>query len=105
MVYPLPYGLNCFWDKSYIRQTLRHLKTRIKEHLPTCVVKFIEKEPKIMTIATENATKISSVADNLVNNKECSKNYDLSRFKILHQKNLIQIKDLVTITALISTWK
>ena len=51
------YKLNCFWDKSYIGQTSRHLKTK-KDHLPTCVVKLMEKEPKNITIATENATKI-----------------------------------------------
>ena len=49
------------------------------------MVKFIKKEPKIMTRATENATKRSSVAEHLVNNKECAENYDLSRFEILHQ--------------------
>ena len=76
---------NCFCDKSYIGQTSRHSKTRIKEYLPTCVIKLIEKEPKIITIATENATKRSSVAEHLVNNKECAKNYDSSRFKVLHQ--------------------
>ena len=33
-----------FVIKSYIGQTSGHLKNRIKEHLPTCVVKFIEKK-------------------------------------------------------------
>ena len=32
------YKFKCFCDKSYIGQTSRDLKTRIKEHLPTCVV-------------------------------------------------------------------
>ena len=56
----LVYKFNSFCDKSYIGQTSRHLKTRLKEHLPTCVVKFIEKEPKNMTTAIDNATKRTS---------------------------------------------
>ena len=61
----LVYKFNCFCGKSYIGQTLRHVKTRIKEHLPTCVVKFIEKEPKNMTTATDNKPK-----EHLVNYRE-----------------------------------
>ena len=45
----------------------------VKEHLPTLVVKFMEKEPKNMTRETENATKRFSVAEHLVNNRECAK--------------------------------
>ena len=45
----------------------------------------MEKEPKNMTIATENATKRSSVAEHLVNNRECARKYEFSRFKIIHQ--------------------
>ena len=47
----------------------------------------MEKKPENMKTATENATKISSVAENLENNRECAKKYDLSRFKIIHQCN------------------
>ena len=75
------YKFNCFCDKSYIGQTSRHLKTRIKEHLPTCVLKFMIKKPKNMTTTTENATKRSSVAEHLVINRKCAKKYDLSRLK------------------------
>ena len=92
------YKFNCFCDKSYISQTSRHLKTKIKEHLPTFVVKFMEKEPKSMTIAPENASKRSSVAKHLVNNRECAKKYDLSRFKIIHQCN--NVTDLIKLEAI-----
>ena len=47
----------------------------------------MEVEPKNMTIATEKATKRSSVAEHLVNNRECAKKYDLSRFKTIQQCN------------------
>ena len=62
------------------------------------MVKFFEKEPNIMTRATENATKRSSVAEHLVNNKECAKNYDVSRFKILHQCH--NVMDLIKMEAI-----
>ena len=42
------YKFNCFCERSYISQTLRHFKTRLKEYLPACVLKFIEK--KIMKL-------------------------------------------------------
>ena len=70
----------------------------VKEHLPTLVVKFMEKEPKNMTRETENATKRFSVAEHLVNNRECAKKYDLSRFKILHQCN--NVTDLIKMEAI-----
>ena len=40
-----------------------------------------------MTTATKNATKRSSIAENLVNHRECAKKYDLSAFKIIHNCN------------------
>ena len=93
------YKFNCFCDKSYIGQTSRHFKTRIKEHLPACVLKFIEKEPEIMTTATKNVIKRSSVAEHLVNNRECAKEYDLSRFKIIHHcKNMTDLIKLEAIS-------
>ena len=51
-----------------------------------------------MTRATENATKRYSVAEHLVNNKECAKNYDVSRFKILQQCH--NVTDLIKMEAI-----
>ena len=42
---------------------------------------------KIMTSATKNAAKRFSVAEHLVNNRDCGTIYDLSRFKIVHHSN------------------
>ena len=44
-----------------------------------------------MTIATKNATNRSLVAEHLVNNRECAKKYDLSRFKINQCNNVTDI--------------
>ena len=78
------YKFNCFCDKSYIGQTSRHLKTRLNEHIPKCILKFIDEKTKIKTKAVVNATKRSSIAEHLVNNTNCANNYDLTRFKILN---------------------
>ena len=51
------YKFNCFCERSYIGQTSRHFKTKIKGHLPACVLKFVEEEPEINTTATKNAAK------------------------------------------------
>ena len=51
-----------------------------------------------MTIATKNATKRSSASEHLVNNRECAKKYDFSRFKILHQCNIVT--DLIKMEAI-----
>ena len=51
-----------------------------------------------MTVATENATKRSSVAEHLVNNRECAKKYDFPRFKIIHQCN--NVTDLIKMEAI-----
>ena len=40
-----------------------------------------------MTTSTKNAVKRSSVAEHLVNSRDCAKKYDLSRFKIIHHCN------------------
>ena len=58
----------------------------------------MEKEPKNMTTAIKNVTKRSSVAEHLVNNKECTKKYDLSRLKILHPCN--NVTDLIKMKAI-----
>ena len=77
----------CFCDKSYIGQTSRNFKTRIKEHLPACVLKFVEKQPEIKKTATSNAAKRSSVAEYLIKNRGCARKYDIYRFKIIHRCN------------------
>ena len=79
------YEFNCFCERSYIGQTSRHFKTRIKEHLPAYVLKFIEEEPQIKTTATKNAAKRSSIAEHLINNRDCTRKHKISRFKMINR--------------------
>ena len=83
-------------------QTSRHFKTRIKEHLPAYELKFIEKELEIKTMKTKNAAKRSSVAEHLINNRDCTRKYDMSKFKIIHHCK--SVFDLAKLEA-ISTFK
>ena len=92
------YKFKCFCDKSYIGQTSRHLRTRLNEHIPKCILRFIDEKTKIKTKAVVNATKRSSIAEHLVNSTNCAKNYDSSRFKILY--NCTSSMDLVRLEAI-----
>ena len=92
------YKFKCFCDKSYIGQTSRHLRTRLNEHIPKCILRFIDEKTKIKTKAVVNATKRSSIAEHLVNSTNCANNYDPSRFKILY--NCTSSMDLVRLEAI-----
>ena len=58
------------------------------------MLKFIEKDPEIKT----TAAKRSSVAENLLNSRDCAKKYDTSRFEIIHYCN--SVFDLVKLEAI-----
>ena len=90
---------NCFCERSYIRQTSRHFKTRIKEHLPAYVFKFIEEKPEIKTTTTtKNAAKRFSIAEHLINSNDCGRKYKISRFEIINHCN--SVFDLVKLEAI-----
>ena len=41
------------------------------------MLEFIEKKPDIKTKATNNAAKISLVAEKLLTNRDCARKYDM----------------------------
>ena len=92
------YKFNCFCGKSYIGQTSRHFKTRVNEHIPKCILKFIDEKTKNKTKTVVNASKRSSIAEHLINNTNCANNYDSSRFKIIN--NCTNSIDLVRMEAI-----
>ena len=92
------YKINCFCEKSYIGQTSRHLKIRLNEHIPKCILKFIDEKTKIKMKVVVNAIKRWSIAEHLVKNTNCANNYDSSRFKILN--NCTDSIDLVRMEAI-----
>ena len=37
------YKFNCFCERSYTRQTSRHLKMKVDEQIPRCILMFTKK--------------------------------------------------------------
>ena len=92
------YTFECCCSDSYIGQTSRHLETRIKEHVPKCVREHIKNSPKTTSIATLNAINRSSIAEHLIKNPICGKNFNDSSFKIL--RSTANNFDLIKIEAI-----
>ena len=80
--------MNCtIHNPMYYKKVLINfhcISSRLNEHIPKCILRFIDDKTKIKTKAVVNATKRSSIAEHLVNNTNCANNYDSSRFKILN---------------------
>ena len=69
------YQFNCFCEENYVGMTSRQFGKRIKEHIPKSIDEFCKtsnKESK--SIRVVNATKISAIAEHLVNNLDCASN-------------------------------
>ena len=62
--------------KKLYQTNFKTFRIRIKEHLPACVLKFIE-ESGIKTTATKNAAKTFSIAEHLINKRGCARYVDL----------------------------
>ena len=60
-------------------------------------MKFVEKEPEIMTTANKNAAKSFSVAEHLVNSRYCARKHDIARYRTTHHFN--SVFDLIRIEA------
>ena len=58
---------------------------RVNEHITKCELNFIKYKTNNKTKAVINATQRSSIAEHLINNVDCAKNYDLLRFKIIYK--------------------
>ena len=96
------YKFNWFCKRCYTEQTSNHFKTRIEEHLPACVLKLIEEEHEIKTTTTKNATKLSSSAEHLINNRYCANKLEMLSFKISNQ--FVSIFYLVKLDAISIFW-
>ena len=100
------YQFKCCCDSSYVGRTKRRFIVRMKEHVPKCVEEFIQGPqvaPYTNNIKLVRAARKSSVAQHLLENKECGKSFDWSSFTILHKcRSLFQLKvmEAITITTL-----
>ena len=83
------YRFACHCNKWYIGSTSRRLRTRINEHVPKCVrdlIVSVNSDPEAelnLTLAQERAKAKSSVAEHLLDNKECLQRYNDKKFDII----------------------
>ena len=78
------YQYSCCCTASYIGLTTRHLRKRIKIHIPKCVENFCLSDKKdYIPITVLNASKRSYISEHLVNNPTFANNYNIDRFKLL----------------------
>ena len=78
------YRFNCFCDRRYIGQTSRHLKTRVKEHVPRCVKSFIECKTKIKNTEILNKLINHRFMNTYSVKQDRGKNYEDIRFLKLY---------------------
>ena len=76
------YRFTCSCDSSYIGKTSRRLQDRINEHVPPNVRKTISQNPPI---PPRKLVHSSAIAEHLLNNPGCGKNYHQDMFEILAQ--------------------
>ena len=75
-----------YLKNSYIVLTATQLKKTVKEHISTCVYKFLrssEKKKETKSVKILNSAKRSDIAEHLVNNKSCARIFNLDRFNII----------------------
>ena len=93
------YQYSCCGRTCFIGLTTRHLRKRIKEHVPKSVEKFCFSDKKVVIpVKVLNVSKRSSTADHLVNNSTCVNSYNLNRFKII--KTCSNVFDLTKLEAI-----
>ena len=99
------YQYKCCCNSSYVGRTGRRLMVRMKEHVPKFVRVFIEnpQQPYHENTKMVRAAKSSSISNHLLENHECGKAFDWSRFKIIHKchsKWKLKVMEAVAITSI-----
>ena len=61
----------------------KHLRTRIKCHIPKFFENYIKSKSEITNIAVKNAIKRSSIAGHLVYDLSCANNYEIPGLEYL----------------------
>ena len=89
------YKLKCY----YIGQTSRHLKTRIKEHVPKCITSYISDRKNKRNAAVKNTMEKLSIAEHRVNNPSCENNFETSNFSLMRQCS--NILDLIRLESIL----
>ena len=93
------YQFSFYCKASYIELSTRHLRKRIKEHVPKSVENFWFSEKKDDTqVKVVNTSKRSFIREHLVNNSTCANSYNLNRIKNI--KTCSNVFDLIKLEAI-----
>ena len=82
------YQFECCCKSNYVGKTRRRLTDRIKEHIPACVKKHYLSTPQDdfrNNITLVRAATKSSVAQHLLENRNCGLNLDQCKFSIVRK--------------------
>ena len=77
------YKYTCSYGSDYISRTSNWLDQRIKQHLPTCILNLELKRGQLTN------TSGSSIAEHMINSRECVADFNVDWFSILSQSHLI----------------
>ena len=88
------YKFNCFCEEAILDKLQGISKPESGNIYLDARYLFIEEEPEIKTTATKNSAKRSSIAEHLINNRDCARKYEISRFKIVHCNSVYDLVEL-----------
>ena len=91
-VYPIIYKYTCSCGSDYTGRTSNRLDLRIKQHLPARILNLKLKRGQLAN------TPGSSVAEHMVNSRECVTDFNVDRFSILcRSHSIFKLKVLETL--------
>ena len=73
------YKFNCFCEEAILDKLQGISKPESGNIYLDARYLFIEEEPEIKTTATKNSAKRSSIAEHLINNRDCARKYEISK--------------------------
>ena len=83
------YRFQCHCGNDYVGKTSRRLKDRMREHVPTCVRRFLEDphdQHYTVDVPLSNASNKSSIAKHLLDNySTCGSKFSDDKFRILRR--------------------
>ena len=86
-----------YWESSYIGKISRHLRTRVKEHVPSFVILHINDKKDSKSVTMKNTKIKSAIAEHLVNNTCCANIFDILKLIIMRQfSTTLKVKDWKT---------
>ena len=84
---------------SYIEQTSRNLRTRIKELIPKCVENYIKTGSETTNTAIKKRNENIIHCKTLINSPNCGNKYDKTKFRI--PRKFTNLFDLIKLSAIL----